>query len=210
VYEATLGSPVFEQFRRDFFGTDFKSHTEPDLWALTRLEPYERETAEFMLIEALDGDDVRPIIGVGVLKSQRALRTLRRMYRQCVGGYNKNGFWVAQALWRIERTSEVVPTLLEKLEGGDYWSERVMGAFALAEVDTPASKAALRKALRDPDSMVRETAKDSLLQIHGFDPNTVRVSLSDGSPGPIREAIKQLEQVLSKGPPKNSTNEAQA
>ncbi len=205
-----MGSPVFEQFRRDFFGTDFKSHAEPDLWALSRLEPFERETAEFMLIEALDGDDIRPIIGVGVIKSRKSLRKLRRMYRQSVQGYNKNGFRIAQALWRIEQSSEVIPTLIEKLEASDYWSERAIGATALSEVNTPESKAALRKALRDPDSLVRDTAKDSLLQIHGIDPATVHLTLSDGNPEPIREAIQQLEAILAKGNTSNPTRTAQA
>jgi HEAT repeat protein len=192
-----LGSPVFEQFRRDFFGTDFKSHTEPDLWAITRLEPFERETAEIMLIEGLHENDVRPIIGVGVLRSRKALKPLRRMHRQCSKGYNNNGFWVAQALWRIDEVAQAVPTLLEKLEKADYWSERVIGALALAEVNTPESKAALRKALQDPDSMVRETAKDSLLTLHGFDASVIPISLTSDNPAAIRAAIQQLEHVLS-------------
>lgn len=195
-----MGSAVFEQFRRDFFGTDFKPHTEPDLWALTRLEPFERETAEMMLIEALQNDDLRPIIGVGVLRSRKALKTLRRMHRQCSDGYNKNGFWVAQALWRIDSMTSVIPTLLEKLEKADYWSERIVGALALSEVNTPESKAALRKALQDPDSMVRETAKDALLNLHGFDSSSTPISLSGNNPGAIRQAIQQLEQLLATSP----------
>lgn len=195
-----MGSPVFEQFRRDFFGTDFKSHSEPDLWALLRLDPFEKESAELMLIEALDSDDTRPIIGLGVLKSKRSLTKLRRLYRQFSRGYTSNGFWLAQALWRIEGNTDVLPTLLDKLESAEYWSERVIGAAALAEVNTPESLAALKKALRDPDSLVRETAKNSLLELKGFDPTTTEISLADDRPAPLREAIKELETLISTGP----------
>ena len=194
-----MGSPVFEQFRRDFFGTDYKSHTEPDLWAIKRLTPHERESAELMLIEALDSDDVRPIIGLGVLKSRRSLRKLRRMFRQYNQGYTTHGFWVAQALWRIEESKEVLPTLLDKLENSEYWSERVIGAAALADVETPESVAALRKALRDPDSLVRETAKASLLRLNGIDPDTIHINLSDDRPAALRDAIQELETVLATG-----------
>ena len=194
-----MGSPVFEQFRRDFFGTDFKSHAEPDLWAIEHLSPHERESAELMLIEALDSDDVRPIIGLGVLKSRRSLRKLRRMFRQYNQGYTTNGFWVAQALWRIEASQEVLPTLLNKLEQSEYWSERVIGAAALSDVNTPESFAALRKALRDPDSLVRQTAKNSLLLLSGIDPESVLIDFDDDQPAALREAIQALEKLLSEG-----------
>ena len=191
-----MGSPVFEQFRRDFFGTDFKSHTEPDLWAIKRLDQHERESAELMLIEALDSDDVRPIIGLGVLKSRRSLRKLRRMFRQYNQGYTTHGFWVAQALWRIEASKDALPTLLQKLEDSEYWSERVIGTSALADVNTPESFAALRKALRDPDSLVRDTAKNSLLTLHGIEPDSIGISLNDDRPAALRDAIQELEQTL--------------
>jgi len=184
--EPAKGSAAFERFRYSFF-------EDPDSWrdgldkaSLAQLEGEERTRAETMLIARLPDD--RAIIGLGVLRSERAAPRLvqlfvaerkqqfedpRRPRSDSRRGSDRD--WLpyrlihlAKALWQIRPDAGWPAAAIDVLAFADNAIQRQTAAEELYDVRDPATVQALIKALDDPYGLVRHHAARALLAIHGL------------------------------------------
>ena len=169
-------SAAFKRFRFSFFDNPDSARDGLDQAALAELTGAERPRAEDMLIAFLP--DARAVIGLGVLRSERAAPQLVRLFmaeRELAAGQLPDEFYNAyqlvylgKALWRIRpdpRWGEAVTDVLTK---SGEWTSRQEAAMALHDMRDPAAEPALIKALDDPQNLVRHHAARALLALHGI------------------------------------------
>ena len=97
-----MNSAALERFRYSFFEDPLSARDGLDIAAAEALSGEDRIKAEDMLLDFLP--DLRGVIGLGVLRSQRALPILRNMFAQISGDdYSGRAIEIAKALtstWR--------------------------------------------------------------------------------------------------------------
>jgi hypothetical protein len=178
-------SPTFEKFRFSFFEDPDSARDQLVTAPLLELRGEERALAEQMLMDFLP--DGRAIIGLGLLRSQRAKPRLLEIFAaeriKAVGLYATREsevtlldlIWSAQALWRIQPSLSYAQALIENLRASANDMDRSEAAVALAEMPIPEVDSALLGFLDDPDTVVRYHVARSLLLIHGQTPNDLDV-----------------------------------
>jgi HEAT repeat protein len=178
--EPAKPSPAFQRFKFSFFEDPTSAQDALDTAALEQLSGDERKRAEDMLIDFLP--DSRAVIGLGVLRSQRAKLRLMALFvkeraRQAmaVAGLNKEWnplglVYLARALWRIDPDPQWPSGAIDVLRLSKLWMARQEAADALSGVGDPASVDALIKALDDDEPLVRFSAARALLATYGLPP----------------------------------------
>jgi HEAT repeat protein len=163
-----MPSQYFQRFQDSFLGDPFDAwHDGLDKEALLMLEGEEREDAERLLLQMLASDsDSRAAVGLGLLKSKKAEAMLKENLSATAGSTRVA---VAQALWSIVGHKPSAAVLIDTLRNHSFFGARIDAARALKAVKTRKSKEALLDALNDEDLVVRATAADSLLEMHGID-----------------------------------------
>ena len=169
-------SAAFERFRFSFFDNPDSVRDGLDEAALAELTGDERARAEGMLIAFLP--DSRAIIGLGVLRSQRAEPQLVRLFvaeRERAAVHLRGEFYnayvlvyLAKALWRIRPDPRWVEAITDVLTMSGEWTSRQEAAMALYDIRDPAAEPALIKALDDHEGLVRHHAARALVALHGI------------------------------------------
>lgn len=166
------GATSYLQFRNEYIdsaGNFGAWHDGLDHRLFEQMSPDDRERAENDMLKALP--DWRCIIGLGFIRSQKAIDPLRRLEKQLHG---EQLVRVEQALLRIGVPGEGVPGAKTRqvLAGEDSGSNKISrmdAAMALREFPSAETAAVLRQAVQDDDDyLVRYHAANSLLLIYGY------------------------------------------
>jgi hypothetical protein len=133
-----MASPEFKRFEESFLDNPSSSVTDSlDVDALLSLQGAERERAEATLLQRLDEDDMRAIIGLGALRSPRARPSLERIFHEVQG--EAQGIQSLQlvetsrALWRIAPDKRWLDAVLDVLRGSTFEQYRHAAAGALED-----------------------------------------------------------------------------
>ena len=161
--EPETRTAAFVRFRFSFFEDANSARDGLDTRALAQLEGDERTRAEDMLLGYLP--DVRGVIGLGVLRSQRAEPWLTTLFE----AERSSAAWIdiAKALWQIRPDPRWLAAMIAVLASSDEWTQRMEAAIALRDVCDPAAVKPLIRALDDAEPLVRHHAAHALLAIHG-------------------------------------------
>jgi HEAT repeat protein len=173
-----MASTAFERFRFSFFEDPLSARDGLDTTALADLAGADRARAEDMLIDYLP--DLRGVIGLGMLRTQRAEPLLVRMLEAELRGntvakavatgevspYVVAG--LAKALWQIRPDPRWSAALIDVLAHAGEPLQRMDAAFALRDVRDPSVERALVAALDDDEPLVRHHAARGLLAAHGL------------------------------------------
>ena len=171
--ELSKKSQAFRDFYSSLQDSDPREGPQIDSSALLALAGDERSEAETLLIERIEGIGGPVIQALADIKSQRGAVALKELAEKAGG---TDAAEIALALWKIEMWPPAETMLIDVLEGrrkyfpddddeglSDFEATgRADAARALGEIPSARAKAALRRALNDPDSMVRHWAQASL------------------------------------------------
>ncbi|NVM02467.1 MAG: HEAT repeat domain-containing protein [Candidatus Helarchaeota archaeon] len=127
----------------------------------------EREEAENMLIESVQKGGMWPTDGLAALKSKKALPILKKKLNNAPPPTNVR---IAEAIEEIEGSGEYVSVIIDELLTGGSPYDRLEAAMVLRKFPTQEAIIALFKGVLDPDYLVRNHSSESLLAIHGFEP----------------------------------------
>lgn len=204
------GKPTkaFERFYRSYLSTDSKDqyytwHEGVDAEALKRLSGQERDEAERLLLEAVaKNGDGRAVVGLGLLRSQKAVEPLKKLLQE------KGRVDAAQALWRIEGFPGAEDYILTTLrDTTTNKSTRIDTCSTLWEFKTPKTSQALQEAVKnDPEYLVRYNAARALLVIHGYAWQTADKHLSRLAQQLSRapaDAARELDALIANKPLKS-------
>lgn len=160
----------WDRFYESFFGDPYMAwHDGLDVDALHSLTSEEREEAERLLLDALKkSDDYRPIVGLGVLRSKKALPRLKEKLKGLSGRALVDA---ASALRKIEGDDRFAEYTIRVLKHDYSEYDRLWAAMELRYFKTQEVVEALFEAVKDPSYLVRYHACDSLLFLHGFKPH---------------------------------------
>jgi len=173
-------SDAFRRFDFSFFHDPKSAQDALDTASLAALAGDERLRAEDMLIAFLP--DARAVIGLGVLRSQKAAPSLQHLFddelkeqAEAARDAQKQQEWnplgllfLARALWLIEPDPRWPVPAIAELTSAPEWVHRQEAAEALSVMRTPEAVAALTKALDDGDGLVRFSAARGLLALYGL------------------------------------------
>ena len=143
-------------------------HDGVDANVVLELKDEELKEAEDLLIESAREDGMWPTRGLAVLKSKKSISMLKEKLSMNPSSIIK--IRVAYALEKIEGTGEHVNLLIEELLSAPFWGDRIEAAMLLKEFPSETVRDALYKGMMDPDYLVRNHSGDSLLGIHGLEP----------------------------------------
>src|SRR5262245_54191917 len=131
-----MTSPAFERFRWSFLDDESDWYREGlDKEALAELEGEERARAEELLLERLP--NFRAVIGLGVLRSRRAVPELVRHFEDERPAVSWKLIALAQALWLIEPDRRWLDAEIDALKRADSWQRRRGAAEALRDFSDP-------------------------------------------------------------------------
>nr|MDO8079258.1 HEAT repeat domain-containing protein [Candidatus Freyarchaeota archaeon] len=158
----------WERFYNSFFGDPYWAwHDGLDFDALHQLSPEEKEKAEELFLERVNENDTRAAVGLGELRSKKAVPRLRELLDKARG---RELVDIAVALGEIEGDKSYAKYIIHVLKNDSWWYDRLWAARHLREFDSPEVVEALFEAVKDPDYLVRNHACESLLYLHGFEP----------------------------------------
>ena len=159
----------WDRFYESFFGDPYIAwHDGLDVDALNSLTGEEKEEAENLLLDALQKtNDYRPIVGLGELRSKKALPILKEKLDHLWG---KTLVDAASALRKIENDDSYAEKIILVLKNDASFYNRLVAAIELRHFNTPEIVKALFDAVKDPEYLVRNHACESLLFLHGFKP----------------------------------------
>jgi hypothetical protein len=169
---------LFERFRYSFFDDPYSARDGLDIEALQALEGGDRAKAEDLLLAYLP--DARGIIGLAVLRSQKAGMPLQTLFNEHVQALHqaqaaKYQGWQpwkliegSKALWLIGPRPEYRDALIDVYNFLEDDFARLHAVEALYVVNDPVAVQALTRALDDRDKLVRHHAGRALLAIHGL------------------------------------------
>jgi HEAT repeat protein len=160
----------WDRFYESFFGDPYMAwHDGLDVNALNSLTSEEKEEAEHLLIEALQkGNDYRPIVGLGELRSKKALPIIKEKLKDLSG---RELVDAASALRKIEGDDSFAEYTIRVLKFDYSEYNRLWAAMELRYFKTKEVVEVLFEAVKDPGYLVRYHACDSLLFLHGFEPH---------------------------------------
>lgn len=177
-----MTSQAYARFCFSFFEDADSARQGLDIESLAQLVGEERADAEDMLLQRLP--DARSVIGLGVLRSQKAqaelqvlLEAEQQMLDNSRGGPRDD--WQPYALIHLAKA-------LSQIRSDRLWSDAIIdiltsardalhrqsAAEALGNISEPAVELALIAALDDRDSLVRYHAGKALLTSHGLATDT--------------------------------------
>jgi HEAT repeat protein len=169
-------SDAFRRFEFSFFHDPKSAQDALDTASLAALAGDERLRAEDMLIAFLP--DARAVIGLGVLRSQKAAPSLQHLFddelkeqAEAARDAQKQHEWNPRGLLclgRIEPDPRWPVPAIAELTSAPEWVHRQEAAEALSVMRTPEAVAALTKALDDGDGLVRFSAARGLLALYGL------------------------------------------
>lgn len=179
----------------------------PDTDALSRLQGYERDEVERMLIERLGEDDRRIPIGLGVLRSQKALPRIRELMQSLEGKERDlpGGMLVAASLavYRIDGDPKAIENIIKVLEVSEVDVFKLDAIQALCDSGAPEARDALLRAVETNDvPLIRLNAAKSLLIMAGKlkdlrDNPPVVLNLMDDAPEVRAEAVREFKYMLN-------------
>jgi hypothetical protein len=161
-----MASAAFERFRFSFFDDPDSPRDGLDMEALAALEGDERSQAEDLLLHFLP--DTRGVIGLGALRSRRAVSALVQLFEAAQGTDRSGLIYLAKALWQIRPDPRWLEALIAVLGSDGEPMRRMTAAIALHDFGDPTAVGALVKALDDPEALVRHHAARGLLALHGL------------------------------------------
>lgn len=163
-------SPAFRAFVAEFFDRSSYEqwHDGVNLSVLHPLSGEERAEAETMLIDSLETGGMWASLGLGALKSVKALPRLKAVAARSCGS---DAVHAAVAIESIEGKGEAIPFIIDRLQNAGAWGTRIDAAMALRKYPQADVIDALHEALLDADGLVRHHAAESLLAIHGMAPD---------------------------------------
>jgi hypothetical protein len=173
-----MKSEAFARFRLSFFEDADSARQGLDTAALAQLAGEERTEAENMLIQYLP--DARGVIGLGILRSQKAEAALLTLFEneqqmQRISKGLPDGEWQAFALTRLAKALSLIrpdrrwsDTIIDVLAFSSDALQRQSAAEALGDVSEATVLQALIAALDDPNALVRYHAGKMLLTGHGL------------------------------------------
>ncbi|MGQ9723719.1 MAG: HEAT repeat domain-containing protein [Candidatus Jordarchaeum sp.] len=197
----------WKRFYNSFFGDPYWAwHDGLDIDALHSLLPEEKEKAKELFLERMNENDTRAAVGLGELRSKEAVPRLRELLNKATG---RELVDIAVALAKIEGDKSYAKYIIHVLKNNPWWYNRIWAAIHLREFDFPEVVESLFEAVKDPDYLVRNHACDSLLQLHGFEPNIANyeeifvniISPHKGEPAEedykkYETAVKQLRKMF--------------
>ncbi len=155
---------AFDAFlKSNFFGNPYNAwHDGLEVQRLTKLEGEELAQAEAILLNNLP--DSRAVVGLGEIRSQKALEPLRKL----VAAQQQSATEAAVALTKIVGDTSGIHGIIQTLSNPqNFWSQRMDAAIALSSFRSAAAINALVAALEDLAPLVRHHATMSLLTIYG-------------------------------------------
>ena len=169
-------SPEFKRFEESFLDNSSSSIRDGlDFDALLSLQGAERERAEATLLQRLDENDTRAIIGLGALRSLRAKPGLERIFHEVRGeAHGILGLQLVEtsrALWRIAPDKRWLDAVLDVLRNST-WKHSRDAAGALEDFRHSDAERALIETLDAPDRLLRYRAACALLGMHGIPSST--------------------------------------
>ncbi len=155
---------IYEFFERSAYE---QWHDGVNPYVVLDLVGEEREEAENILIESVQKGEMWPTEGLAALKSQKALPILKKKLTNAPPPTNIR---IALAIEEIEGSGEYVSVIIDELLTGYSPYNRLEAAMKLRKFPTQEVINALFKGVLDPDYLVRNHSSESLLEIHGFEP----------------------------------------
>lgn len=169
-------SEPFQRFLHAFFAplTYETWHEGFDVQSLSRLSAEEQRLAEDILLQHLEQGEIdsRIVVGLGELRSQRAIPALTKRLQSSRG--EKSVIEPAVALWQIAHSQEALSALIEALAGLPDFFGRMDAAIGLGDCRCQQAAQALQQALSDEAYLVRYHATNSLLMISSLWPHRKR------------------------------------
>jgi HEAT repeat protein len=161
-------SRQWDDFMDNFFNeTHMKWHDGIDPTSVCRLEGAERDRAETMLIESMQQGSQWAPMGLRELRSLKAVPMMKEMLFRTNGDLLRE---IAIALNVIENTKVYNQYIIQVLRECPSAYCRLKAARRLRDFPTPEAIEALFDAVNDVDYLVRSQATESLLVIHGLEP----------------------------------------
>jgi HEAT repeat protein len=193
----------WDRFYESFFGDPYMAwHDGLDVDALNSLTREEKKETEHILLDALQkSNDYRPIVGLGELRSKKALPILKEKLSHLRG---KALVDAASALRKIENDDSYAEKIILVLKNDASFYNRLVAAIELRHFKTPEVVKPLFDAVKDPEYLVRNHACESLLFLHGFKPEiaeheeifqNITTPRGLGSV-PMEEDMKQYENAI--------------
>ncbi len=160
-------SQAWKRFVNEFFDrSDYMQwHDGIDASVLLALNTEELIEAEEMLIQSTKKDGMWPTVGLGLIKSKKAIPVLRDKLKSPSSIIRIR---VADALEQIEGTGEFIPILIDRLFNAGSEYDRFEAAMDLRKYPTEPVVEALYKGMTDDDYLVRDHSSESLLNIYGL------------------------------------------
>lgn len=197
----------FQRFLDTFFGTGADAAKDgPDTAALSRLQGYEQDEAERMLLERLGLEDSRAATGLGVLRSQRALPRILELLESLEGKEREleGGTLVPLSLawYRIAGDPRAIENIIRVLETGTVDVFRLDAIHALRESGAPEAKEALLRTVENDEvPLMRHNAAKALLIMAGKikdmrESPQVTIRLMIKAPNVRAEAVRELKDML--------------
>jgi len=154
----------------NYFGDPYMMwHDGIDEKSVTFLKGKEREKAEDMLIDLLEEGSRYGAIGLRELRSDKAVPILEVLLNDSPGTL---AIEIAVALSLIKNSLEYVPKIITALKESRFWFVRIDAARALRRFPSEKVLTSLFETVaKDPDYLVRNHASESILFLHGLQPN---------------------------------------
>lgn len=160
-------SEAYQHFLHAFFAplTYEAWHEGFDVQSLAGLSAEEQVLAEEVFLQHLEqgSDDFRVAVGLGELRSQRAIPALTKRLQSSRG--DRSVIEPAVALWQIAHSQQALSALIEALAALPDVFGRMDAAIGLGECRCQQAAQALQQALSDEAYLVRYHAANSLLLI---------------------------------------------
>jgi HEAT repeat protein len=197
----------FQRFLDTFFGAGVEAAKEgPDTGALSRLQGYEQDEAERMMLERLSIEDTRSAQGLGIVRSQKALPKIRELMKSIEGKATEleGGALVALSLacYRIDGDPRAFENIVKVLETSTVDVFRMDAVHALREIGTADAKEALLKVVENDEvPLMRHNAAKALLIMAGKikdmrESPQVTIRLMIKAPNVRADAVRELKAML--------------
>jgi len=156
-------SAAWDWFIDEFFR---RPDGKPDLRVLDALDPFEREQATDMLVEAAQRGSVGAVDGLAQMRAERAIGPLQGLMRGRDAALRVSA---AAALWWLYGEPEALAVLAHELSSRSLRAgpSRVHAAAVLSQIDDDVARRALARAIHDPEYLVRFHAYEGLAGVIG-------------------------------------------
>jgi len=197
----------FQTFLESAFGSSLDAMRDgPDLGALSRLQGYERDEAERMMIEKLSVNDNRPTHGLGLIRSQKALPRIRELMKSLENKADglEGGALIALSLacFRIDGDPHAIENIMKVLETSTIVVFRQEAIWALRDTNAVEAKERLLHIVEnDEEPLLRNNAAKALLFMAGKikdinESPQVTIRLMFKVPHIREEAVRELKAMI--------------